>query len=80
MDDISQLLQQAAPLYHRRKRIRRVIRYNCATLIGIIMLVTPIVINTHYNSYDIDTLYAELYSEYNTPVYYIDEFDAIGII
>lgn len=80
MDDISQLLQEAAPLYHRRKRIRRTVRRNCATLVGIIMLATPIFISSRFTTRDIDALYAELYSTDTTPVYYIDEFDAIGII
>lgn len=80
MDDISKLLQEAAPLYHRRKRTRQRIRRNCATLAVVIILATPIIIGTRYSTSDIDTLYAELYSNDTMPVYYIDEFDAIGII
>ena len=80
MEDISYLLQEAAPLYHRRKRFRRIVCYHCATLATIIILVAPFVIHTHYAMYDVDQLYAELYSTDSTPAYYIDEFDAIGII
>lgn len=81
MDDISKLLQEAAPLYHARRARRRRILYNSSVLAVVVTIGVPFIINTRMNHVDIDRLYAELYaadtvSEY----YYIDEFDAIGII
>lgn len=79
MDNISKLLQEAKPLYIRRKQLRTSIKYQCAALC-VVAIFSPIFIHTQKNRVDINSLYAELYSNTSTQDYYIDEFDAIGII
>ena len=79
MDDISILLQEAKPLYMRRKQLRTNIKYQCA-VVAIVAIFTPIFIHTHKYDVDVGALYAELYSNGTNTEYYIDEFDAIGII
>ncbi len=80
MDDISKLLQEAAPMYHARRARRRRILYNCGVFTVVMTIGIPFFINTHINHVDINGLYTELYSTDSMPRYYIDEFDAIGII
>lgn len=79
MDDISKLLREARPLYHRRRAFRRAVRYHCAVM-AIIAVCVPAIIRDHKNNVDINSLYTELYSNGAPGEYYIDEFDAIGII
>lgn len=80
MDNISKLLQEARPLYLRRRRIRRLICYNF-TAIAAVAVLMPAFIQAQNEHNAVGTLYAELYSADTSPTeYYIDEFDAIGII
>lgn len=80
MDDISKLLQEAAPLYHARRARRRRILYNSCALAIIMTISVPFIIDARLNQVDINRLYTELYSTDSMPQYYIDEFDAMGII
>lgn len=79
MDNISNLLQEAKPLYLQRKQIRNRVKYHCM-VVAVVAIFTPIFIHTHQNNIDVGALYAELYSTDTNTEYYIDEFDAIGII
>lgn len=80
MNKISKLLQEAKPLYHRRKAIKRTITYNGLVVVAI-LITCPVVLEQYKNRTVVNDLYAELYPSVDTNSgYYIDEFDALGII
>ena len=83
MDSVSSLLQEARPLYLRNKQERRVcIRYGFATVFAV-LVIAPAIIGFHNNQNRIDDLYAKLYTNSQSEIqtaYYIDEFDALGVI
>lgn len=83
MDNISNILQEAKPLYNKRKKQKRsVIRFGCITCL---LFFTSMTIKIHDWHNSTDMLYSELYMNTSSYFgghadYYIDEFDAIGII
>ena len=81
MDAISCLLQEARPEYIRRKYVRRH-RVNCICMVGFsVLLIMPVIINAHNKRTDVESIYSTLYVEQNNQnTYYIDEFDAMGVI
>lgn len=85
MDNLSSLLREAYPMWaYRRARRRRIVR--CVSVVaGISLLIMPIamLMDQHYGN--VGDLYITLYAnqDYSVggqAVYYIDEFDAMGVI
>lgn len=81
MDVISCLLQEARGEYIKQKHTRwRRINYVCTAVLSV-LFITPIIIGARNNKTDIESMYSTLYVEQNTQnTYYIDEFDAMGVI
>lgn len=77
MDTISCLLQEARPEYIKRKHT-----INCVRLMVLsVLFIAPIVIRIQNNKTNIESMYSTLYIEqHNQNTYYIDEFDAMGVI
>ncbi len=83
MDSLSNLLQEARPMYLQRKYKRRQHVNYCCLAICSLLAITPVVIDIKNNQHDIKSVYTELYTEYTTnnpSTYYIDEFDIMGVI
>ncbi|MCQ2599363.1 MAG: hypothetical protein MJ187_03230 [Alphaproteobacteria bacterium] len=79
MDKLSVLLQEARPLYQQRKSVKRTIRNNCVIVLAVLIM-SPVAIHQYNNRTLVNDLYAQLYPSYDGMEYYIDEFDAMGII
>ncbi len=83
MDALSSLLQEARPMYLQRKHERWMfINCGCAVICSLLFIM-PIVMTIRNNQYSFESTYAELYTKPNSSLnqaYYIDEFDAMGVI
>jgi len=81
MDILSNLLQEARPLYLEYKR-KSLLCMKCGCVITCLcIIVTSCIISLQYDYTSIDSMYTYLYTDNNDQVeYYIDEFDAMGVI
>jgi len=85
MDKVSSLLQEVKPIYLKHRQQCKLYT-QCYSVIALsILFFVPIIIGTQQERQHIDSIYATLYSDNDSMSiehtdYYIDEFDAMGVI
>ena len=85
VEELRKSIEQYKREYIKQKHTRwRQINYVCAVVVSV-LFVSPIIIGVRNDSVNIENIYSELYAEQNNVqtnqnTYYIDEFDAMGVI